>query len=101
VSAAVDRPGAPLVLDAPTLAEAFGIPLAARKPHPTGPQAEALALAAQGLTYRQIGRRLFLTEVSVRKRMVRAFRALGIHSKAAAVRAGVESGILDPTGSTR
>jgi len=87
------RPGAPLVLDAPTLAAAFGIPLRPARPL-TAVQAETLALVAEGLTYRQIARRLFLAEVSVRKRMSRAFRVLGVHDKAGAIRAGVEAGVL-------
>lgn len=91
------RPGAPLVLPGATLAEALG---ALPAPPPSRPrltfaQAEALALVADGLTYRQIARRLFVSEVAIRRRMVRTFRILGVHGKAAAVRAGVETGILD------
>lgn len=91
------RDGAPLRFDSPTLAAAFGIPLSPRRTL-TRCQAETLALAADGLSYRQIARRLFLAEVSVRKRMCRAFLALGVHDKAGAIRAAHEAGLLDLTG---
>lgn len=93
-SVASPLPGAPLVLDAPTLAAAFGIPLTPRR-QLTPTQAATLALVADGMSYRQIAHRQRLTEGGVRNRMSRAFRALGVHGKAAAVRAGVETGILD------
>lgn len=84
----------PLRFDAPTLAAAFGIPLTPRR-QLTPTQAATLALVADGMSYRQIAHRQRLTEGGVRNRMSRAFRILGVHGKAAAVRAGVETGILD------
>lgn len=92
------RPGAPLVLPGATLAEALAALPTPPPPRPrlTFAQAEALALVADGLTYRQIARRLFVSEVAIRRRMVRAFRRLGVRNRAAAIRAGVEAGLLDP-----
>lgn len=94
--------GAPLVLPGATLAEAFGIPLAPRparpRPRLTPTQTLALTLVADGVPYRQIAARLHLAEGTVRRLMSDAFLVLGVRNKAGAVRAGVESGILDLRG---
>lgn len=87
------RPGAPLVLDAPTLAAAFAIPLA--PPRRLSPaQVEALEMICEGASYRLIAQRLGIAESGARKLMSAAFRILRVRNKAHAVRAGVETGIL-------
>lgn len=62
----------------------------------TSHQLEALHLASQGQTHKQIGRALFIDEKSVGKLMTEIFRKLGAKNMANAVLLACREGILDP-----
>lgn len=92
------RPGAPLVLDAPTLAQALGWD---REP-PLHPRlAETLTLLAQGLTDRQIAARLRTSEDGAKHRVRSLYRHLGVHSRSEAVYRAASLGLLDTARSPR
>jgi DNA-binding CsgD family transcriptional regulator len=61
-----------------------------RRPHPpslTEREVEVLALVAQGLTNRQISRRLFISPATVRTHLEHIYDKLGVRSRAGAVSA--------------
>jgi len=61
-----------------------------RRPHLpllTEREAEVLALVAEGLTNRQISRRLFISPATVRTHLEHIYDKLGVHSRAGAVSA--------------
>lgn len=60
----------------------------------TGREREVLALAERGMTNREIGEALFISENTVRKHLKGANRALGTSKKAEAVHAARRLGVL-------
>jgi len=91
----------PLRLDAPTLAEAFGIPLSPRPCGIPAHLARLLPLLAENLTQDQIAARLGLSSEGVRSRLRRLYPLLGVHSRLGAVRAALGLGLLAPRGGSR
>lgn len=91
------RPGAPLILPGATLAEALGALVPATAPLPAR-LADTLDLLAQGLTNRQIGRRLGISPDAAAHRVQGLYRHLGVHNRTAAVCRAVKLGLLDPPG---
>ena len=57
-----------------------------------------LRLAAQGLTNREIGSRMFLSRHTVKEYLSNAMRKLGVESRVAAVVEANRRGLLDPSG---
>lgn len=49
-------------------------------------QREVLELVADGLTNAQVGKRLFLTESTVKQHLRSAYKILGVHNRAQAAR---------------
>ena len=94
------RPGAPLVLPGATLAEALGALVPATPPL-SARLADTLDLLAQGLTNRQIGRRLGISPDAAKHRVQDLYRHLGAHNRAGAAYRAVALGLLDPTGGPR
>lgn len=66
-------------------------------------EAEILELVAEGLANRQISRRLFISEATVKTHLVHVFGKLGVDSRTAAVAAAVRAGLirLGPAGPHR
>jgi len=95
-------PASPLRFDAPTLADAFGLPGPRARPVPPplpGDLAGLLPLLAHDLTRAQIGAIVHLSESGVGKRLRHLYAALDVHSRAGAVFAAVECGLLrEPDG---
>lgn len=60
----------------------------------TAREIEVLTLVAEGLSNQAIGRRLFLTEGTVKSHLVRIFGKLGVDSRTAAVAAASKQGLL-------
>ena len=58
-----------------------------------------LELVARGLTNAEIGRRLFISEATVKTHLIRAFGKLGVSGRTAAVARALQSGALPPPGS--
>lgn len=58
---------------------------------------EILRLAAEGLSNRQIGRRLFITEGTVKNHVHNALRKLGLENRVQAAAYLVEEGLFDPS----
>ncbi|MDO4887753.1 MAG: response regulator transcription factor [Actinomycetaceae bacterium] len=56
---------------------------------------EVLAAVARGLSNGQIGRRLYITEATVKTHLLRAFGKLGVDSRTAAVTEALRRGLLD------
>lgn len=89
------RPGAPLILDGPTLADALGLRHA--RPPLLAPQLVALLpLLAADLSTRQIARRLGVSPAAVHGRLRRLYRDLSVHNRVGAVCAAMACGLLDP-----
>lgn len=60
----------------------------------TGREREVVELLAQGLANRQIAKRLFLSEATVKTNLVHAYEKLGVDNRTAAVAAARAAGIL-------
>lgn len=88
------RPGAPLVLDAPTLAQAYGLEITPRAADIPAHLARLLPMLAANLTRAQIAARLGLRQGGVDARMKRLYALLGAHSRTGAVRTALEIGLL-------
>ncbi|UQI47233.1 response regulator transcription factor [Streptomyces sp. HU2014] len=57
-------------------------------------EAEILGLLAEGLANRQISRRLFISEATVKTHLVHLYGKLGVDSRTAAVAAGLAAGLI-------
>lgn len=57
-------------------------------------EAEVLALVARGLTNSEVGRRLFISETTVKTHLLRIFGKLGVSDRTAAVTTAMERGLL-------
>jgi NarL family two-component system response regulator LiaR len=80
------REGEPFVLDAGKLKE-LGI---------TPREHEILGLIAEGLSNREIGERLFVSENTVKTHSSRLFDKLGVNRRVQAVQKGRELGLIPP-----
>jgi len=68
-----------------------------RSPGPQAPterELEVLALVARGLTNRAVGRRLAISEATVKTHLVHVFAKLGVADRTAAVTAALERGLI-------
>ena len=61
---------------------------------PTERELEVLALVAQGLTNRAIGRQLAVSEATVKTHLVHVFTKLGVTDRTAAVTAALDRGLI-------
>jgi DNA-binding NarL/FixJ family response regulator len=61
-------------------------------------EVEVLQLVAQGGTNADIGRRLFISEATVKTHLLRAFGKLGVSDRTAAVTTAIERGDIPPPG---
>ncbi|MER5640511.1 response regulator transcription factor [Kitasatospora sp. NPDC002227] len=59
-------------------------------------EAEILQLLAEGLANRQISKRLFISEATVKTHLVHIYDKLGVDSRTAAIAAGLTSGLIRP-----
>jgi DNA-binding NarL/FixJ family response regulator len=59
---------------------------------------EVLRLVARGATNREVARRLFISEASVKAHLLHLYAKLGVNDRAAAVATGYERGLLTPGG---
>lgn len=57
-------------------------------------EGEILGLVAEGLSNRQVSRRLFISEATVKTHLVHVFEKLGVDSRTAAVAAAVQAGLI-------
>jgi DNA-binding CsgD family transcriptional regulator len=97
-----DSDGAAMELDAArwVLAE-LGAPVdAGRRPPDAGPltprEVEVLRLVAQGLTNREAGAEMFISDKTVARHLSNVFAKLGVRSRAAATAWAYEQGIIRP-----
>jgi DNA-binding NarL/FixJ family response regulator len=68
-------------------------------PEPLSPrETQVLALVAQGLTNAEIGRRLYISEATVKTHLLRVFSKLGVTDRTAAVTTAITRGELPPPG---
>jgi DNA-binding NarL/FixJ family response regulator len=90
-------PTVPLRFDAPTLADALGLPRHRPTPPPALPDGltALLPLLADNLTARQIARHLTLSEPAVKHRLRRLYTLLGVHNRVGAVCAAMVYGLLE------
>ena len=65
----------------------------------SGREVEVLQLVARGMTNADIGRRLFISEATVKTHLLRAFGKLGVSDRTAAVTRAIELGMLPSPGS--
>ena len=61
---------------------------------------EVLQLVARGTTNREAARRLFISEASVKTHLLHVYAKLGVNTRAAAVAAAYERGLLTPGGNS-
>ncbi|GAA1218767.1 response regulator transcription factor [Kitasatospora nipponensis] len=59
-------------------------------------EAEILQLLAAGLANRQISKRLFISEATVKTHLVHIYDKLGVDSRTAAIASGLSSGLIRP-----
>jgi DNA-binding NarL/FixJ family response regulator len=59
---------------------------------------EVLRLVAKGATNREVARRLFISEASVKAHLLHVYAKLGVNDRAAAVAAAYDRGLLTPGG---
>ncbi|MFG2692101.1 response regulator [Kitasatospora sp. NPDC051984] len=59
-------------------------------------EAEILQLLAEGLPNRQISKRLFISEATVKTHLVHVYEKLGVDSRTSAVAAGLAAGLIRP-----
>lgn len=62
------------------------------RPMPAGLDREVLELLAQGMTNKEIAKRLVITGNTVKRHLKAIFEKLGVHTRAAAAAARVASG---------
>ena len=70
-----------------------------REPQPeplSAAQTQVLALVARGFTNAEIGRKLFISEATVKTHLLRASAKLGVSGRTAAVTKAIETGALPP-----
>lgn len=87
MTATLERPGAPLRLNAPTLGQALG-PLGRRPRDLTPRERAALTLLAEGHKADEAARRLGIAPATLKHRLGRVFDALGAANAAHAVALG-------------
>ncbi|MFI0349109.1 response regulator [Actinomadura sp. 9N407] len=63
----------------------------------TGRELEVLALVAEGLSNRRIGKRLFLSETTIKTHLVHIYAKLEVDSRTAAVAAATRRGLIRPS----
>ncbi|MFF2814880.1 response regulator [Kitasatospora cineracea] len=85
------------VLAPPVAARLLGRVRAGR-PSLSPREAEILQLLAEGLPNRQISKRLFISEATVKTHLVHIYDKLGVDSRTSAVAAGLAAGLIRPAG---
>ncbi len=85
------------VLAPPVAARLLGRVRAGR-PSLSPREAEILQLLAEGLPNRQISKRLFISEATVKTHLVHVYDKLGVDSRTSAVAAGLAAGLIRPAG---
>ncbi|MFC5724409.1 response regulator [Streptomyces gamaensis] len=81
---------------APTVAARLLGRVRAGRPALSPRESEILGLLAEGLPNRQISRRLFISEATVKTHLVHIYGKLGVDSRTAAVAAGLAAGLIRP-----
>jgi DNA-binding NarL/FixJ family response regulator len=74
---------------------------AARTEQLSARETEVLALVARGLTNAEIGKRLYVSEATVKTHLLRACAKLGVSGRTAAVTKAIETGALPTPGQAR
>jgi len=83
------------VLAPPVAARLMGRVRASR-PTLSPRESEILGLLAEGLANRQISKRLFISEATVKTHLVHVYDKLGVDSRTAAIAAALQNGLLRP-----
>ncbi|MEV4555670.1 response regulator transcription factor [Kitasatospora sp. NPDC049285] len=83
------------VLAPPVAARLLGRVRAGR-PSLSPREAEILQLLAEGLPNRQISKRLFISEATVKTHLVHIYDKLGVDSRTSAIASGLASGLIRP-----
>ncbi|WP_367130680.1 MULTISPECIES: response regulator [Streptomyces] len=82
------------VLAPPVAARLLGRVRAGGRPALTQRETEILGLVAEGLANKQISRRLFISEATVKTHLVHIYGKLGVDSRTAAIAAGLAAGLI-------
>ncbi|MEV4741408.1 response regulator transcription factor [Streptomyces sp. NPDC049555] len=82
------------VLAAPVAARLLGRVRSGGRPALSPRETEILGLVAEGLPNRQISKRLFISEATVKTHLVHIYDKLGVDSRTAAVAAGLAAGLI-------
>ncbi|MFI1971449.1 response regulator [Streptomyces cinnamoneus] len=82
------------VLAPPVAARLLGRVRAGGRPVLSPRETEILGLLAEGLANRQISRRLFISEATVKTHLVHIYGKLGVDSRTAAIAAGLAAGLI-------
>jgi DNA-binding NarL/FixJ family response regulator len=83
-----------MVLAPAVTARLFGRLRVPQQHSPTERELQVLTLVAQGLTNRAIGRRLSVSEATVKTHLVHVFAKLGVADRTAAVTAALDRGLI-------
>lgn len=94
LGAAVEAAARGETVFAPSVAGRLARRVVARPAELTDRERDVVALLAEGLTNRQIARRLFLSEATVKTHLVHVFGKFGVDNRTAAVAAARTAGVI-------
>ncbi len=101
VSAVLRAADTPMTFSAAGLAEALRRRSEPKQTPLTARETEVLELLAEGASVAQVGKRLYMSESTVKTHIAKIYDKLGVHNRAGAVMTAVRMGLVGGTGAPR
>ena len=95
--AAIEAAAAGQTVLSPSMTERMVATLRTRRAGLSARELEVVRLVAEGLSNRQVAKRLFVSEATVKTHLNHAYTKLGVDSRTAAIAAARSAGLLDRT----
>ena len=95
--AAIEAAAAGQTVLSPSMTERMIATLRTRRAGLSAREVEVMRLVAEGLSNRQVAKRLFVSEATVKTHLNHAYTKLGVDSRTAAIAAARSAGLLDRT----